>query len=70
MPAFEGKLILGFRQGVASSEPFFAINATSGEELDPAFFAATVAEVERAAHLASDAFEDYGRTTGARESAR
>lgn len=42
MSAFEGNRFSVFVQGAMSSEQFFAINATSGENLDPAFLRQTL----------------------------
>lgn len=48
---------------------FHAINPQNGEQLDPQFFSATAADVDRACRAAADAFAGYSRTSG-RERAR
>jgi len=64
MSALQGKSILGGQRGAAGSEHFFAVNPASGDKLDPAFYSAPVADVEKAAQLATSAFSTYGRSTG------
>lgn len=64
MSALQGKSILGSHRSAAGSEHFFAVEPTSGDKLDPAFYSATVADVEKAAQLAASAFSTYGRSTG------
>jgi len=64
MSALQGKSILGSQRSAVGSEHFFAVNPASGDKLDPAFYSATVVDVEKAAQLASMAFSTYGRSTG------
>ena len=59
-----GKSIVGFKAGSDSGEVFHAVNPATGEELQPAFTAATADEVECAARLAHEAFASYGHTSG------
>jgi alpha-ketoglutaric semialdehyde dehydrogenase len=64
MATLNGRSLLGFREGMAALENFYAVNPATGERLDPAFSPATPAEVESAAHLASESFLTYARTSG------
>src|SRR5579862_820731 len=59
-----GRSLVGFREGMGELENFYAINPATGERLDPAFSPATPDEVESAAHLASESFLTYARTSG------
>jgi 2,5-dioxopentanoate dehydrogenase len=59
-----GRSIIGSREGNGSGEPLYAMDPSTGQALQPGFVAATAEEVERAVHLASEAFADYSRTTG------
>src|SRR6185295_1024633 len=59
-----GKSIVGFKAGSDASEVFHAVNPATGEELQPAFTAATADEVECAARLAHEAFASYSHTSG------
>jgi len=64
MSALQGTSILGSHRSAVGSEHFFAVDPASGDKLDPAFYAATVGDVEKAAQLAAAAFSTYGRSTG------
>jgi 2,5-dioxopentanoate dehydrogenase len=64
-----GKSLIGFQDVAGSSETFRAWNPATGEQLEPDFYSATAAEVDRAAHLAADAFTAYGRTKRAERAA-
>src|SRR5579864_301806 len=59
-----GRSLVGFREGMGELENFYAVNPATGERLDPAFSPATPDEVESAAHLASESFLTYARTSG------
>lgn len=61
---FSGKSIIGSGQGAARDGSFAATNPRTGERLPSDFFTASSAEIDRAASLASQAFEVYGQTTG------
>jgi 2,5-dioxopentanoate dehydrogenase len=61
--------MIGFREGAASTNLFYATNPANGEQLQPGFAPATSAEVELAAELAVEAFAVYGRLPG-KEKAR
>jgi alpha-ketoglutaric semialdehyde dehydrogenase len=56
-----GKSLIGFRETPGSSDSFRAWNPATGETLEPAFYSATNEEVDRVAHLASDAFPVYSQ---------
>jgi NADP-dependent aldehyde dehydrogenase len=64
MSALLGKSILGSHRSADGPEHFFAVDPASGGKLNPAFYAATVADVEKAAQIAAAAFSTYGRLTG------
>lgn len=59
-----GLSLIGFRVGAPGGTPFFAVNPTTGERLEPAFQSAHLSEVDEAAQLAARAFASYGRTSG------
>jgi len=59
-----GTSILGFSRAQAGANKFRAFNPAVGRELEPDFFGATAEDVNRAAQLASQAFEIYGRLPG------
>src|SRR5580765_8970775 len=63
MANIAGRSIIGFREGAEASERFYGINPADGQRLQPGFSPATAAEVDLSAHLASEAFAIYGRTT-------
>jgi len=64
-----GKSIIGFQRGGSDSRPVHGVNAFTGAELTPAYFAATVAEVDCAAKLAGKAFDVYRFTPGKHKAA-
>jgi NADP-dependent aldehyde dehydrogenase len=55
---------LGTENGASSGAEFFGVNPVTGEKLQPAYFSATPAEVDRAAQFAEDAFPSYRRLSG------
>jgi alpha-ketoglutaric semialdehyde dehydrogenase len=59
-----GRSVIGFQSGAVTNEIFRAVNPMNGEELEPAFFGATLDEVDRAATLAHEAFATYNRVSG------
>jgi NADP-dependent aldehyde dehydrogenase len=59
-----GKSILGFGDGSHTSLSFLARSPKTGAELDPPYFSASAEEVDRAAHLAQEAFAGYSRISG------
>jgi alpha-ketoglutaric semialdehyde dehydrogenase len=64
-----GRSILGFSAGADTGTVFRAQNPASGESLEPDFFSATSQEVDRAAHLAHEAFAVYSQKTGREKAA-
>ena len=59
-----GRSLVGHRDGSGSGETFRAINPATGQNIEPPFSSASSEDVERAAQLAAEAFESFGRTTG------
>ncbi len=55
-----GKSIIGFLRGGATQDTFRAFDPTTGLEIEPAFHAATLDELNRAVQLADDARLKYG----------
>ncbi len=61
----EGTSIIGRRRAAASGKTLHAVNAATGERLEPAFHAATRQDLEDAAGLAAAAFPLYRAVSGA-----
>ena len=59
-----GRSLIGLREGSGTGEPAFATNPATGARLQPGFVPATAQEVDRAVHLAAQAFETYQRVSG------
>jgi NADP-dependent aldehyde dehydrogenase len=55
----EGKSIIGQSKGSGPEKTLYSVNSATGDRLEPAFYAATEADLERAATLASAAFPVY-----------
>lgn len=64
-----GELLIGGRAFAGSAKPLYAIEAMSGEALEPGFPGAAPADLEQACALAAEAFPVY-RETGPEERAR
>ena len=64
MLELSGLSIIGFQRGERGNGPFHGINPSTGKALAPTYFAAGADEVNRAAELASKAFDIYRRTPG------
>jgi alpha-ketoglutaric semialdehyde dehydrogenase len=64
MATLSGLSLIGYRRGSPGGEPFFAINPTTGERLEPAYYSALPSEVDEAARLAARAFLSYSRLSG------
>jgi NADP-dependent aldehyde dehydrogenase len=60
-----GRSIIGFSFGEYQGDPANAFNPTTGEDLQPAFYSASLEEVDMAANLAAQSFETYSRLPGA-----
>jgi len=69
MQELTGRSIIGFGRSESNSGSLRGFNPTTGEELDPIFYSATVAEVDRAAQLADQAFATYSRKPGREKAA-
>lgn len=55
----KGTSIIGRGHAAASDKPFHAVNAATGEQLEPGFHGATSGDLEAAAQLAAAAFPKY-----------
>ena len=55
----KGTSIIGRSHAAASGKPFHAVNAATGEQLEPGFHGATSGDLEAAAQLAAAAFPKY-----------
>ena len=56
--------IIGFQDGSADGNPFFAVNPASGHPLEQGFLPASSEDVDLAVQLASEAFNTYRRASG------
>ncbi|HSJ66696.1 MAG TPA: aldehyde dehydrogenase (NADP(+)) [Anditalea sp.] len=59
-----GKNIIGQDNSAEGKETFFAVNPSTGKEIEPSFTQATSAEINRAAEKASAAFQVYRNKSG------
>lgn len=57
-----GNLLIGAQQVAGSKGSLYAINPTTGEQLEPAYHLGSSADVERACQLAEQAFDTYRAT--------
>lgn len=64
MAQLSGKSIVGFRRSGSGGRPFQGFNPSTGEQLEPTYYAASAAEVDQAAQLASKAFAIYRDCSG------
>jgi NADP-dependent aldehyde dehydrogenase len=64
VPQLSGKSIIGFERGASNGGAFHGSNPSTEAVLEPAYFAASTEEVDRAAQLASQAFEIYRECSG------
>lgn len=74
LPHLQGSSLIGSTHSPSEgtlfrANTFHAIDPTTGTPLEPAYISATPEDVDRAAHLAAEAFADYSRTSGARKGA-
>ena len=65
MVQLSGKSLIGFTRGTHADGEFRGVNPATGEQLAPAYFAASTDEVDQAAVLAAKAFEVYRNTPAA-----
>jgi 2,5-dioxopentanoate dehydrogenase len=59
-----GRSLIGFREGAETSDVFYAVDPTTGLDLQPGFTSASAEEVETAARLADEAFDAFRRISG------
>jgi NADP-dependent aldehyde dehydrogenase len=59
MTEVTGRLLIGDSELNSAAAPAMAVNPDTGQNLEPPFAIATVADVERACELATLAFDDY-----------
>src|SRR5580692_6552594 len=59
-----GRSLIGFREGAGAGDVFYAVDPTTGLDLQPGFTSASADEIEAAARLAEDAFDKYRQTSG------
>jgi 2,5-dioxopentanoate dehydrogenase len=59
-----GRSLIGSEPSTSTGESFQAIDPTTGEAFGPEFISASSDDVQRAAELASSAFETFGRLPG------
>lgn len=64
-----GTSILGPKRGSKTGEVFYGINPATGEQLQPAFFSASLEDVDIAAKLADAAFASYSRLSNSKRAA-
>src|SRR5258706_1373958 len=64
-----GRSLVGGEAVEQRGEPFFAVNPANGTKLEPAFYAASEADLAQAAELATHAFSTVAALAG-RERAR
>ncbi|HEV8484659.1 MAG TPA: aldehyde dehydrogenase (NADP(+)) [Blastocatellia bacterium] len=69
MAELTGKSIIGYRRGTQEGNPSYGYNPASGEQMAPAYFPASAAEVDLAAQLAGRAFASYRRLPGRKKAA-
>ena len=58
-----GKLLIGASDVGASEGPLKALNPATNQPIEPAFALGSVADVDRAANLADEAFDVYSHTS-------
>ncbi len=59
-----GQSFLGNRRGTQQGTSFHAVNPQTGEALSPAYFSASLSEVDAACQLASQSFASFSQATG------
>src|SRR5450432_770207 len=59
-----GRSIIGFQRSASNGGAFHGLNPATNEALEPAYFAASAAEVDEAVQLASNAFAIYRECSG------
>ena len=69
MADLTGRSIIGSQAGGGGEPSIFGINPATGESLQPGYAAVSESELDQAAELAADAFEVFGKSTGAARAA-
>jgi 2,5-dioxopentanoate dehydrogenase len=59
-----GRSLISFSEGAGSGEVFYAVDPTTGLDLQPGFTSASANEIEAAARAAEEAFDVYRQTSG------
>src|SRR5215472_1519143 len=59
-----GKSLIGSRETTTAGELFYAVNPTTGNELQPGFSSAIAEDIESAVRLAAEAFDTYRKKSG------
>lgn len=59
-----GHSLIGSRQASSAGEAFYAVDPTSGQNLQPGFVSATTEEADATVRLAAEAFEHYRQVSG------
>jgi alpha-ketoglutaric semialdehyde dehydrogenase len=59
-----GRSLIGFREGEGAGDLFYAVDPTTGLDLQPGFSSASAEEIELAARLAEEAFVMYRQISG------
>ncbi len=59
-----GRSLIGFREGEGAGDLFYAVDPTTGLDLQPGFASASASEIQAAARAAEEAFDIYRRTSG------
>lgn len=62
--ALTGFSFIGSQRGASGGAALHGLNPSTGEQLEPTYFSASVAEVDRAAELAAQAFPIYAAASG------
>src|SRR5690349_12416096 len=64
MISLSGRSLIGEQSAKPSGAAFHALNPATGAKLEPAFYTATIDEIDQACNLAADAFEELARFSG------
>ena len=59
-----GRSLIGFREGAGAGDVFYAVDPTTGLDLQPGFTSASADEIEAAARLAEDAVDRAAKKGG------
>ena len=64
MLTLSGRSLIGEQSGEISRTLFHGINPATGAKLEPAFYSASISEIDQACNLAADAFEQLASLSG------